>query len=667
MATESESSEPSPQRPPDHWKVAAKVIAVGLVIYLLVAYVVMCSPGIGPVGNLVAHGVIEEGERVVLADFDDTTGEGLGAVVTEALRVDLVSAAVLRPVERTTLEPTLELMQLEPGTRLTGSLAREVAVRDGIGAVLEGGVARAGTGYVITASLTEASTGRSLATFRVSAEGPEDVIASIDRLSQDVREKSGESLRSIRAGEPLEQVTTASLEALRLYSEAEALWGTAGGREIELLEQAVAIDTAFAMAWRKLTAAYTNARRFDLTAEASRRAYEHRDRLTERERHLTEANYYNSALLDDTRTIAAYLAVLRIDPDNGTALNNIANSYNNIGELDEANSMLRRAVAGPGTSNTAHLNLVMSEIALGRYEGAAEALREYEAAFPDAGALPFARFHVALFNGASSRAAEIAQAVVNNPAAPTFARSDAAQMLAKLAYREGRRQDARAFTRQGAQFAAQVSPALETLRWVVGSSREAELGDVAVANDFAAAAQESDGLHELPMVFTDVFVRVRTWVGRTDDASALLAEAERRGPAEYAAYSPLEAGLWLRLAEDDTAGLAEELEETLGAWGCTGRYCAEQLRAEVALVRGDVRSASELLEQAAGRGSAIWPLSGITDVTATLRLGPLYEQLGDTTRAIEAYQRMIAHWENGDAAAQARAADFRARVRALGG
>ena len=101
-----------------------------------------------------------------------------------------------------------------------------MAFREGIKAVLEGTVAAAGTGYVITATVIEAETGRTAATFRATAADDSEIISTIDKLSQDIREKSGESLREIKAGQPLRQATTSSLEALRLYTEAGSLFGS---------------------------------------------------------------------------------------------------------------------------------------------------------------------------------------------------------------------------------------------------------------------------------------------------------------------------------------------------------------------------------------------------------------------------------------------------------
>jgi tetratricopeptide (TPR) repeat protein len=170
----------------------------------------------------------------------------------------------------------------------------------------------------------------------------------VDRLSRKVREGIGESLRTIRAGAPLEQVTTSSLEALQLYTQAEhAVDRTADAEAARLLRQALALDSTFAMAWRKL-------RRDPLVTGASIgrwkcrqpfKAYELRDRLPERERLLATASFYDSGLNDRDQAIQAYRQVLQRFPDNGTALNNMALALKDKGRYVESEQAVRAAMA----------------------------------------------------------------------------------------------------------------------------------------------------------------------------------------------------------------------------------------------------------------------------------------------------------------------------------
>ena len=89
------------------------------------------------------------------------------------------------------------------------------------------------------------------------------------------------------------------------------------------------------MAHRKLAVIYGNRGENELRREYATRAFEHRDRLTDLEGHLASAYYY-SAFGDRQRAIQEYEAVLRIDPEEGSALNNLAVMYRMDGRLEEA-------------------------------------------------------------------------------------------------------------------------------------------------------------------------------------------------------------------------------------------------------------------------------------------------------------------------------------------
>ena len=141
-----------------------------------------------------------------------------------------------------------------------------------------------------------------------------------------MRERVGESLVSIRENRPLEQVTTGSLPALRKYSEALRLEeNDQFEAAIPLLREAVALDTGFAMAYRKLAVILGNLGGNEAAQiAAATRAFSHRDRLPELEGDLTAGYYYQFVEFDPEKAAAAYRAALAVNPDNLVALNNLS-------------------------------------------------------------------------------------------------------------------------------------------------------------------------------------------------------------------------------------------------------------------------------------------------------------------------------------------------------
>jgi tetratricopeptide (TPR) repeat protein len=358
-------------------------LAFVLLAAVTTAFMFMRNKGIGPVGSLVAKGLLDERSPIILADFvaDDP---GLSRAATEAFRVDLSQTRIVKVAERASLAPALERMQADLSQPLTEELAREVAVREGMPAVISGEITEAGGSYVLTARVVSAPDGLELASHRETARDGSEIIPAIDRLSGKIREKIGESFTSLRSDAPLEAVTTTSLEALELYSEAIEAVDHRGDSEaaIRLLEEALDIDPEFASAWRKLGIELGNARRERARAtEAVTRAYELKDRLTPRERYLAEAAYYRSVQFDEARAMTAYERMLDLDPNDDWALNNLGILYGDLGDQERALELYQRSVAVDSSSITLG-NIMFTLIRMGRFDEAMEAIEAGQRLFP---------------------------------------------------------------------------------------------------------------------------------------------------------------------------------------------------------------------------------------------------------------------------------------------
>src|SRR5688572_3313243 len=240
-------------------------------------------------------------------------------------------------------------MQRPANAHVDFALAREIATREGIKAVLEGTVVALGGGYVFSARLVAAQTGEELATFRETADETKDIIPAISGLARQVRSKVGESLRNVQSARTLDRVTTPSLEALKKY--------VAGTRALEidgdftkgssLLGEAIGIDTGFAMAYRKLAMELNNRGLQPARVDSLlQKAYDHRDRLSESERYMTIGSYFSiGPTPDPDKTVAAYESLLELDSSNVPALNNLAVEYRNRREFAKSEQLLLRAIA----------------------------------------------------------------------------------------------------------------------------------------------------------------------------------------------------------------------------------------------------------------------------------------------------------------------------------
>ncbi|MEJ2185603.1 MAG: BTAD domain-containing putative transcriptional regulator [Gemmatimonadota bacterium] len=340
-------------------------------------------PLLGGPRSLVATGHLAPRDTVVLADMDPGSADTvLADAMTEALRVDLTRSRIVTLLGRGPLLDALERMQRSPRERLTGDLARELAIRDGLKAVIDGRIAAVGTGYVITARVVEPESGEILAAFRETASDSAGILPALDRLSLSLRARLGESLRSVRRSQPLSRVTTASLPALRKYTmalRASAEFDT--DRAIGLLEEAIALDTAFAMAYRKLgVALISRGIQTPRARWALEQALAHQDRLSDTERYLVLGTYHG-LLGDEAEAVSAYRNVLRLQPGNPTALNNLGALYLGDGDYAQAESAYVAAAAG-GHLPRAYLGGASAQIQQGKLDAATSTIRHMLDVFP---------------------------------------------------------------------------------------------------------------------------------------------------------------------------------------------------------------------------------------------------------------------------------------------
>ncbi len=358
-----------------------------LLVVLVGGFMGARALGIGPVGSLVAAGVLEREEVILLGDFQSPTGDDvLAGLVTEAFRIDFEQTPLLRVMSPGQVREGLLRMQRSPDVPLTPELARELAVREGVRALLLGEVNTAGRGAIVSVRLVAPDSEESLVALRETAADSSGIIQAVDRLSNRLRERMGESLRTIRSGESLEQVSTASLPALRHYTQAVR----AIDRErdlpagIALLEDAIAADSTFAMAWRKLGVTLRNQEgNSERAVEALTRAYENSDRLSERERLLARGAYHTAVTQDQDRAMAAYRAVLDRYPLDGTALNNLAVILGDRGDLSGAEALYRRALEAHPDQALYYTNLAQNAIRQGDLDAAVELADMLLARYPD--------------------------------------------------------------------------------------------------------------------------------------------------------------------------------------------------------------------------------------------------------------------------------------------
>lgn len=263
----------------------------------------------------------------LVAQFENRTGETiLDGTVDAALARELTNSQFVTVVPRERVNDTLALMRLPANTAISAAIGREVCLRDGgIRAMVAGRVERVSSAYILSAQLVEPASGRAVESFEEDANSQAEILRAVHALSGDVRRALGQKVSEIQQGDlELQKVTTPSLEALQLYSQADQQ--IRDGNQpaaFELLRDAMNEDANFASAY--ILAAYALANQGKKPAEFmpyAKKALELSSQTSEAERYFIEGSYYEMTKQPD-RAIAAYQALLRVNPGHFWGSNNL--------------------------------------------------------------------------------------------------------------------------------------------------------------------------------------------------------------------------------------------------------------------------------------------------------------------------------------------------------
>jgi tetratricopeptide (TPR) repeat protein/tRNA A-37 threonylcarbamoyl transferase component Bud32 len=655
------------------------LFAVGTFVLLVGGFMLLRELGVGSIGSLIPAGKMNARDPLIIADFAVKNADtSLGPVVSDAVRAGLSESKIITLVSSAAVTATLRAMKREPTTPVTAAVAREIAERQGVKAYVDGEITEVQGGYIVSLRLVTTDSGIVLASFRETGEGPRGLIDAADELARKLRGKVGESLKAVNATPALADATTGSLEALRKFSAAIRANNIEGNarKAIALSREAVAIDTAFASAWRILAIGLGNINAPRSSRDsAMERAYRFRDRLPEVERLRTTAVYYMSGPhRDRTKSIQAFEALLKIDP--GARANNMGTQWTSRREFARAESLHAMDVRNDSGIAIYYDNLVGARLHLGRFKEAEEVLAIGRRRFPEHPGLIRGQFELAYAQGKLEEVERFTDSLYrhgNPDFKPDFTAALSSLRLIRGRYAEAQRlrQEANAgYKARGGRIA--LADSLNELffpTWFNGPSPT-----IVKAIDQLLVTMP---LHSLPTTDRPYFPAARTYAlaGRPDKARQVLAERER---------AVTDTAI-LRLTQTE---LDRALAEIALAEG-NGRAAVDYFRRSDVAYDGypstscgacvyfDVARGFDAAEM---RDSAIvyyerylgtpWDNKATEIDDAVLagtykRLGELYEAAGNRAKAIDHYSRFVTLWQNADAQFQPRVAEVRQRLARL--
>jgi tetratricopeptide (TPR) repeat protein/predicted Ser/Thr protein kinase len=594
---------------------------------------------------------LTEKDTVVLADFVNTTGDPVfDGTLRQGLSSQLEQSPFLNLLSDDRVGQTLSLMGKPKDTRLTPELARELCQRTASTAVLDGSIAQVGTQYLLTLKAVNCSNGESLASTQAQAGDKNRVLDALGKATSEIRSKLGESLSSVRRFDtPLEQATTPSLEALKAYSLGQEILREKGdpAAAVPLFERAVRLDPNFAVAYAALGTSYMNLGQEILPAQNMKRAYELRDRVSERERFYLEAHYYGTVTGDLEKARQSGNLWAQMYPRDTIPWTNLSVIYTQLGQPEESLAAARQALRLDSNGLT-YSNFVSSLLSLNRLEEAGTALKGAQARNVDS---PYLH---------------------QNQGQLAFLQNDAAQLAHEAAWfmgKPGYEDAALAFESDAAAYAGHLGKARDLSRQAVASAERAEEKETAATYEAAAALREA-------------------LVGNSEEAKRRVAQALRLSSGREVLFG---AALTLSFAGDTVRArlLADDLAKRFPDDTIVRFNYLPTLRAQLALNRKSASQSVEALRTAIPyelglptatvfapalypvyvRGIAFLNLnqgneaaiefqkildhSGVVGSEPIgslvhLQLGRAYAMSGDAAKARAAYQDFLTLWKDAD-------------------
>ena len=449
-----------------------------------------------------AH-ALNETDTVVLADFTNKTND---AVFDEALRqglaVQLEQSPFLSLISDQRTRQTLQLMGKSPDAKLTPEVARELCERTASKAYLSGTISNIGSQYVLGINAVNCQTGDTLAQEQATADSKEHVLGALGDAANKLREKLGESLKTVhKLATPIEQATTPSLEALQAYSMGRSLMLTQGNytAAVPQFQRAIQLDPNLAMAYASLGTTYHNLGEKELAAENTRRAFELRAKVSEREKFYIESHYHHFVTGDLEKAKQVYELWAQTYPRDSGPINNLGVVYQTLGQYEKSFENFRAAQRLTPNDAVSYSNTLGVLVNLNRVKEARAMAADAAAKKVDSPGIRFDLYQLAFLQSDDAGLADQASWAADRP-------GDDAVMLyyqADTAAYYGQLNKARDLSRQAIAAAERAQrPERAAVSQAAAALREALFGNGAEAKRNAGVALKSSNARDVQFLST---------------------------------------------------------------------------------------------------------------------------------------------------------------------
>ncbi len=625
------------------WKV---LLPVGVMLVALIAIgFYQRSRSAAPTGT---NSLLTEKDTVVLADFDNTTGEAVfDDALKQALAVELGQSPFLNILSDRKVAQTLKLMGRTSAPRITRDLASELCLRTGSKVFILGSIANLGGQYVIGIDAVSCSTGDTLAKEQEQAPGKQGVLKALGIAASKLRTQLGESLASVQKFDVPVEATTPSLEALKAFSLGVSTFRAKGNAEaIPFYKRALELDPNFAVAYASLGVVYGNLGQASLAAENLKKAYDLRDHVSEREKYRITSMYYQRVTGEIEQATQVYEMWAKSYPQDSVPRGNLGVTYAILGQYDKSLREVQESLRLEQTA-VGYANLVELYLATGQTENAEATIREAQKNNFESDLLHWFMYQIAFLKGNS---AEMERQVSWASGKPGIEDTMLSFQSDTEAY-SGRLVQARDYSRRAVDAAVRSGAKESAAIWQVNEAlREAEFGNTALARQAVAGALKLSSGRDVKLLSALALARS----GETAQAKVFAEELEKTYPSETVlkVYWLPTIHATLALNANNTTQALEFLEAAapyeLGVpqQFQLGTMYPVYMRGVAYLQADNGAAAAEQFQRILDHPGLIinFPLGAL----AHLGLGRAYTFTGEKEKARAAYQDFLALWKDAD-------------------
>jgi len=591
---------------------------------------------------------LTEKDSIVLADFDNTTGEPVfDGALKQALAVQLGQSPFLNLVSDRRVEETLHLMGRPATEKITRDVARELCIRTGSKAFLQGSISKLGDHYLVGIDAISCNSGDALAKEQEEANSRDDVLKALGKSATGLRTKLGESLATVQKFDVPVEATTSSLEALKALSMGIVTFRTKGNSEsIPFYKRAIELDPNFAVAYASLGLTYGNLQQASLAAENIKKAYDLRAHVSEREKYRIEALYYQYVTGEVEQASQVYELWNKSYPLDSIPPGNLGYMYTMLGQYEkglaktEESQRLEADVVG-------YFNLMGCYLSLNQPDGAQKALEQARAANYDGEVLHWGIYLLAFYRGDSAEMQRQVEWAAGKPGSEDLLLDSQSNTEAYL----GHLSKARDYSRRAVDTAVRAdSKETGAFRQISSALREAEFGNSAEARQGIAKALALSSGRDVRLFAALTLARV----GEAARARTIADELEKAQPSDtiLKVYWLPAVRAAVELNGHNAAQALIDLEATapyeLGQppQFQLGTLYPVYLRGQAQLMaHNGAAAAAEFQKIIDHRGIVLnYPLGAL----AHLGLARSYVLSGDTPRAKTAYQDFLTLWKDAD-------------------